>query len=158
MPNIATLLDKYNVSRDHFEGLTEAVHQQCKEIERSIKETIASLKAGTSVATSSTQPKGRTTRASSSRTSSDAVNLEPAVDPEPESESEPAASQVEVASSVASRSPTKSPTKSALRAPSVGLTPTKTPTHKRKVAFDALVTEMVTEDLKASSNLVEDQN
>ena len=29
---------------------------------------------------------------------------------------------------------------------------------KRKVAFDALVTEMVTEDLKASSNLVEDQN
>lgn len=29
---------------------------------------------------------------------------------------------------------------------------------KRKVAFNALVQEMVTEDLKASSNLVEDQN
>lgn len=42
---------------------------------------------------------------------------------------------------VPSRSVSRSPTKSALRAPSVGLTPTKTPTHKRKVAFDGPIPE-----------------
>ena len=145
----ATLLSRHNVSRAQFNALTEALHDLGTEVEKNIKDTIASLKKG---GTSTAQPSGRSTRAAAAKAPPEA----PA--PTPELTFPPVKESVEPSPTPTPRSPSKSPTKSALRAPSGGLTPTKTPSHKRKVAFDALVTEMVTEDLKASSNLVEDQN
>lgn len=130
--NITTLLGQYNVSRDQFDQLTEALHELCTEVESNIKETIASLKTG---GTSSAPPKGRSTRATSAKAPSEAPP------PVAELTFPLVGASVEPSPAPTPRSPSKSPTKSALRAPSVGLTPTKTPNHKRKVAFDGPIPE-----------------
>ncbi|TBU27205.1 hypothetical protein BD309DRAFT_1000465 [Dichomitus squalens] len=110
------LLDKYDVPRDQFDELTDALHEVCKDVAKDIQNDIAALKAGTYV------PKTRPTTVTVSPTKGSAATLPPPIAP-------PA------------RSLSRSPSKSALRAPSLGLTPTKTPSHKRKVAFDDPIPE-----------------
>ena len=89
----------------------------CKDVSKSIQEEIAAIKTGTYTAK---PPPAAAMPVSPTKVS--AAILPPPIP-------------------VPSRSVSRSPTKSALRAPSVGLTPTKTPTHKRKVAFDGPIPE-----------------
>ena len=171
--NVSTLLGQYGVSKDQFEELTEGLHQLCGEVEKTINDTVARLKAGTSTARS----KGRATRATvvSSKVPAASSKATTASDQEDASSGDVTASSskaVVLATDVpfplapppapvpaleptstqtipVPRSPSKSPTKSAMRAPSVGLTPTKTPTHKRKVAFDGPIPEEDEEEFDA---------
>ncbi|KAI1793383.1 hypothetical protein LXA43DRAFT_1092922 [Ganoderma leucocontextum] len=112
-----TLVDKYATPRDQFDELMDALHEVCKGVAKNIQEDIAAIKAGTYA------PKAPPAAAlSASPTKGSTATLPPPI-PAP------------------SRAVSRSPSKSALRAPSVGLTPTKTPTHKRKVAFDGPIPE-----------------
>ena len=112
-----TLVAKYAIPRDQFDELTDALHEVCKDVAKTIQEDIAAMKAGTYAPKA---PPTTTMPASTMKVST--ATLPPPI-PAP------------------SRSVSRSPSKSALRAPSVGLTPTKTPTHKRKVAFDGPIPE-----------------
>ncbi|KAM5530177.1 hypothetical protein V8D89_016159 [Ganoderma adspersum] len=112
-----TLADKYAVPRDQFDELTDALHEVCKDVAKSIQEDIAAIKTG---AYATKAPPAAAMPVSPTKVST--AILPPPI-PAP------------------SRSVSRSPSKSALRAPSVGLTPTKTPTHKRKVAFDGPIPE-----------------
>ncbi|RDX42622.1 hypothetical protein OH76DRAFT_1391595, partial [Lentinus brumalis] len=117
--DIDTLREDHSVSKDQFEEITDALHEVCKSVERSIKDDMASLKAGVRPS------RAPTVSPAKPRTTKEATIPPPLPPPAP----------------TPSRSLLRSPSKSSLRAPSADLSPTKTPSHKRKVAFDGPIDE-----------------
>ncbi|KAI0632344.1 hypothetical protein C8Q77DRAFT_1197631 [Trametes polyzona] len=120
------LLGMYGVTSKQFSDITDALHELCGETAKKIEEQVASLKASRSptkpapAASSPVKPSASAVKASSQ------VTLPPAIVP-------PTPSKTATL--------TRSPSKSALRAPSADLSPRKTPSHKRKVAFDGPIAE-----------------
>ncbi|RPD62320.1 hypothetical protein L226DRAFT_611087 [Lentinus tigrinus ALCF2SS1-7] len=126
------LREKYHVSKDRFEEITEALHEVCKSVEKAIKDDITSLRAQSSIGK---LPRTATTSPTKQPTTKD-TSIPPPLPP-------PALTPSR------SRSLTRSPSKSVLRAPSADLSPTKTPSHKRKVAFDGPIAEEDEEEFDA---------
>lgn len=107
------------MSRDQFDELTDALHDVCKEVAKTINNDMAALR------TQSTPSKPALPKTAT--TPSKQISIPPPL---------PAPSGL-----TPSRAVSKSPSKSALRAPSADLSPTKTPSHKRKVAFGPIAEE-----------------
>ncbi|KAI0648092.1 hypothetical protein C8Q79DRAFT_1087085 [Trametes meyenii] len=137
------LLDNYAVSRDLFDEIIQALDELCQDAARQVQSAIAALKAGASPAKSkaitspsktatvspsktATLSPPKTSKASPTKPKLPAPTLPPALVP-------PTPSRAAAL--------TRSPSKSALRAPSADLSPRKTPSHKRKVAFDGPLAE-----------------
>ncbi|KAI0670822.1 hypothetical protein C8Q78DRAFT_1129698 [Trametes maxima] len=122
-----TLLDNYSVSQDTFDEITQALDELCQDAAKQVQSAIASLKAGASPTKSkATTSPSKTAAVSPTKPKPPAPTLPPALVP-------PTPSRAAAL--------TRSPSKSALRAPSVDLSPRKTPSHKRKVAFDGPLAE-----------------
>ncbi|KAH9891567.1 hypothetical protein C8Q73DRAFT_649647 [Cubamyces lactineus] len=120
--NVEALLEDYRVSQDQFYEITEALDELCQDAAQQIKADIASLKSGGSPTKATTA--SSKIHATPSKPKQATITPNDSIPPTP--------------SRTPSRSSTltRSPSKSALRAPSADLSPRKTPSHKRKVAFD----------------------
>ncbi|KAI0755054.1 hypothetical protein C8Q80DRAFT_1266561 [Daedaleopsis nitida] len=119
------LRDAYDVPQDMFDELVDALHEVCKDVAKIIKAEVAALRVQRTPSKTSSPSKANTSP-------SKQITLPPPL-PAP----------------VPLRALTRSPSKSSLRAPSVELSPTKTPSHKRKVAFDGPIAEEDEEDFDA---------
>ncbi|KAH9850113.1 hypothetical protein C2E23DRAFT_325016 [Lenzites betulinus] len=124
--NVETMLDTYDIPSDVFTEITEALHEQCRDTAKKIEEGVAALKANLSPTKSAATSVSPVKPAASPVKSSTQVALPPPLVP-------PTPSKTAAL--------TRSPSKSALRAPSADLSPRKTPSHKRKVAFDGPLDE-----------------
>ncbi|KAI0769017.1 hypothetical protein BD413DRAFT_628852 [Trametes elegans] len=129
--NAEALLDNYNIPRDQFDEITEALDDLCESIAKEVNAAISSLKASTSVTKTAVVPTKATTAPTKAttaptKTANKGPTLPPALPP-------PTPSRAAALM--------RSPSKSALRAPSADLSPRKTPAHKRKVAFDGPIAE-----------------
>ncbi|KAI8971164.1 hypothetical protein BD414DRAFT_449173 [Trametes punicea] len=126
------LLKRYDVPRDLFDEIVEVLHELCQDVAQEIKADIACLRSDGSPTKAAVSPTESTASPSkpeaSASTRTQTVHLQALISPTPSSQFRPSVL-------------TKSPSKSALRAPSADLTPRKTPSHKRKVAFDGPVEE-----------------
>ncbi|KAI0661963.1 hypothetical protein C8Q70DRAFT_961499 [Cubamyces menziesii] len=120
--NAEALLEDYDVSQDQFDEITDALDELCQDVVQQIKADIASLKSGGSPTKASIAPSK--IHATPSKPKQPTITPTDSVPPTP--------SRTPSKSSALTRSPSKS----ALRAPSADLSPRKTPSHKRKVAFD----------------------
>ncbi|KAL7279985.1 hypothetical protein ACG7TL_006396 [Trametes sanguinea] len=129
------LLDEHGVSPDLFDEITDALHEFCQGVAEEVKADIASLRSGGAPAKASASPTKATASPAKVPATSSKSN-EPALPPAP-TVFPPTPSRSRVQPSALTRSPSKS----ALRAPSADLSPRKTPSHKRKVAFDGPLEE-----------------
>ncbi|KAI0365719.1 hypothetical protein BV20DRAFT_1003672 [Pilatotrama ljubarskyi] len=137
-----TLLADYDIPKSQFEEITEALHEFCQDTAQTIEADIASLKAKTSKSPTKAAsfPSKPTATSSAKASSKQSVTLPPALVPPAPPRSPTKATTTALQ---------KSPSKSALRAPSADLSPSKTPSHKRKVAFDGPIDEADEEEFDA---------
>ncbi|KAI0080653.1 hypothetical protein K474DRAFT_1672428 [Panus rudis PR-1116 ss-1] len=136
---ISHLHVEYKVARDELEEVTEAIDETCQQLEMEINHTTNTLRAERNAAQATTQKS--THAADADQTAEQAVPPKvsgtTSVDVEPSTPHSPSKSHL-----------TRSPSKSAMRAPSVASSPTKTPSHKRKVAFSEAFDEEEEDNMK----------
>ncbi|KAI0354887.1 hypothetical protein OH77DRAFT_1480990 [Trametes cingulata] len=147
--NAEALMADYAIPKSQFEEITEALHEFCQDTVQTIEADIASLKAKStksptkataSPSKPSTASPSKPSAASPSKAAKEPASLPPALVP-----STPSRSHAKDGAAALQ----KSPSKSALRAPSADLSPSKTPSHKRKVAFDGPIDEGNEEEFDA---------
>ncbi|TCD70518.1 hypothetical protein EIP91_002863 [Steccherinum ochraceum] len=119
------LQEEFGITKDDFMQVYEALESTCDVMKKELKEKVADLK--------------KQNKAQKSVTSLDASPSKSTHQLEPAPRNAVVASPPKALAKSQSRTLPRSPSKSAMKASSVEATPSKTPTHKRKVAFNAEV-------------------